>query len=71
MARASTHLSIQFALFIVIIVLFSACEDIVEIDTPSEPPRLIVDALARVNVNEPFFGVEVKVSQTSSFFNEK
>lgn len=46
----------------------SSCEDVVDIDTPSEPPRLIVEALIRVDVTEPFIPVEVKVSLTDNFF---
>lgn len=50
------------------LLLIFSCEDVVDIDTPSEAPRLIVDALIRVNVNENFTNVVVKVSETSSFF---
>ncbi|NNF81176.1 MAG: DUF4249 family protein [Flavobacteriaceae bacterium] len=49
------------------IVVFS-CEDVIDIETPSEDPRLIVDALIRVNADEEFTNVTVKVSQTNSFF---
>jgi hypothetical protein len=51
------------------LVLFMAsCEDVIEVDLPTEEPRLIVDALIRVDTNEAFTKVIVKVSQTSSFF---
>lgn len=57
-----------YFIFLSLILLFFSCEDVVEIDTPSEAPRLIVDALIRVNVNEDFTNVVIKVSETSSFF---
>ena len=45
-----------------------ACEDVVEVDVPSEEPRLIVDAITRVDLNSPNTTVRVKVRLTSSFF---
>lgn len=47
-----------------------ACEDVIEIETPSEPPRLVVDAILRVDIDEPFIPVEITVTETSNFFNE-
>ncbi|MEX0289385.1 MAG: DUF4249 family protein [Flavobacteriaceae bacterium] len=44
------------------------CEDVVDIDTPSEPPRLVVEALIRVDETAPFIPIEVKVSLTDNFF---
>lgn len=50
--------------------LFASCEDVIEVDTPSEPPRLNVDAVFRVDVDEEFIPVEVKVTETNNFFGE-
>lgn len=50
-----------------IIILYS-CEDVVEIDVPSEEPRLVIDALIRVDINEEFVPIEVKLATTSNFF---
>ncbi|PQB03997.1 DUF4249 family protein [Aureitalea marina] len=47
---------------------FSSCQDVVEVDTPSEDPRLVVDALIRVDTSQQFTNFVVKVSQTNSFF---
>jgi len=58
------------ALLFLIATIFIACEDVVEIDTPTEPPKLIVDALIRVDIDQPFMPIEIRVSQTSNFFNE-
>ena len=45
-----------------------SCEDVIEVELNTEEPRLIVDALIRVDTNEAFTNVVVKVSETSSFF---
>ena len=45
-----------------------SCEDVIQVDVPEEEPRLIVDALIRVDENISLFNAEVKVSLTSSFF---
>ncbi|QLG43883.1 DUF4249 family protein [Costertonia aggregata] len=48
--------------------LFFGCEDVIDIDTPSEPPRLVVDGILRVNESEDFIPVEIKFSLTNNFF---
>ena len=52
------------------IFLVTSCEDVVEIDTPTDEPRLIVNALMRVDVDQPNFPAEIRVSLTSNFFEE-
>lgn len=47
---------------------WTACEEVIEVETPTEDPRLIVDALIRVDTTETFTDVRVKVSETRSFF---
>jgi len=61
-------------LFLVFLVMsfLTSCEDVIEVDVPSEAPRLIVDAFMRIdttNTTEPYFA-EVKVSASSDFFGE-
>lgn len=46
----------------------TSCEDVVEVDLPTEAPRLIIDALIRVDTLQTTTLVTVKVSQTNSFF---
>jgi len=55
---------------IAVVLLFFGCEDVIEVDVPEEPPRLIVNALFRVDRNEPFVPVEVRLTTTNSFFDE-
>lgn len=52
--------------FLALINLFS-CEDVVEIDAPSESPRLIFDAVLRVNLETPNEN-RIHVSTSNSFF---
>ena len=58
--------NILFVLFLII--SFSSCEDVVEIDIPSEDPRLIIDAIIRVDTSLQFQIARVKVSLTDCFF---
>jgi hypothetical protein len=44
------------------------CEDVVDIETPNDRPRLLVEALLRVDIDESFVPVEVKISLTNNFF---
>ena len=59
-----------FFYLILCFVITSSCEDVIDVDTPSEAPRLIVDALIRVDTDQQFTNVRVKVSQTNSFFED-
>ncbi|MBL4662558.1 MAG: DUF4249 family protein [Flavobacteriaceae bacterium] len=49
-------------------VQFSSCEDVVEVTLPTEPPRLIIDALIRVDTSQSTTIAQVTVKQTNSFF---
>lgn len=54
-------------LFLVI----TACEDVIEVDTPSEEPRLTIDGLIILtDTTAAFQTVQVKASLTSSFFGD-
>ncbi len=58
---------------IIILLLFfigiSSCEDVIEVQVPTEEPRLIIDAVIRVDTTQPITNVSVKVSETASFFD--
>ena len=68
--RTSQQILCNILLSTIVVVTMISCEDVIEVDTPSEVPRLNVDALFRVDVNEEFIPVEVKVSETDNFFGE-
>lgn len=47
------------------------CQDVIEVDLPTEEPRLVVDALIRLeDMDSPTVLVQIKASLTSSFFKE-
>ncbi len=57
--------------YIIALLLFfslTSCEDVIEVDLPTEEPRLIIDALIRVpDTTAPSTLITVKVSETNSF----
>ena len=61
---------IRCAGILVLFFLFTACEDVIDVDTPTDDPRLVVEALIRVDDTESFLPVQVKVSLTNNFFEE-
>ena len=50
------------------IATITSCEDVVDVTLPTEAPRLIIDALIRVDTMQSTTLVSVKVSETNSFF---
>ncbi|NNF20268.1 MAG: DUF4249 family protein [Flavobacteriaceae bacterium] len=60
----------RILILVFINLFFFSCEDVVEIDTPVGAPRLIVDALLRINTSEPVQNIRIEVNLTDSFFGE-
>lgn len=60
----------KYILKLALLVLFSACEDVVEIETPTESPRLFVDGVIRVNESLLVTNISFQVGLTSNFFDE-
>lgn len=54
----------------ILLVSLSSCEDVIDVDVPETTPKLIVDALIRVDENEPITTVRIKTNLTSSFFDD-
>lgn len=52
------------------LLLLMSCEDVIEIDAPSEPPRLSIDALIRIDDSESTTDVVITAGLTSSFFGD-
>ncbi|MDC8005013.1 DUF4249 family protein [Aureisphaera galaxeae] len=50
------------------LLVFSSCEDVVDVDITTEEPRLIIDALVRVDTSEANTQMFVRVAETNSFF---
>ncbi len=53
-----------------ILVIFINCEDVIDVDLDTEPPRLNIDAIIRLDTNESITTATVKVGLSSSFFEE-
>jgi hypothetical protein len=53
---------------LVLLVCLSSCEDVVEIDLPENTPRVILDAIIRIDPTEPLSSMRLKASTTSPFF---
>ena len=60
----------RFLLIPALTLLLWGCEDVVDVETPSQPPKLIVEAVLRVDLDEEFIPVIVRVSETSNFFED-
>ena len=59
-----------FGLYSGLLILLLGCEDVIEVNVPEEEPRLIVNALIRIDPDSQIVDYEVKVSLTDSFFGE-
>ncbi len=55
---------------LLVLMLHTACEDVIEVDLSDQETRLVVDGLIRVDIDEFFIPVEVKLSLSSNFFDE-
>ncbi|MBT8281689.1 MAG: DUF4249 domain-containing protein [Muriicola sp.] len=47
-----------------------SCEDVIDVDLPEQDTRLVVDGLIRVDINETYIPVEIRLSLSSNFFEE-
>ncbi|TMU56847.1 DUF4249 family protein [Flagellimonas algicola] len=59
--------SIAYCIFLFALL---SCEEVIEVEVPSEEPRLIVDALVRVDPTSNIVDIEVRVGLTDAFFGE-
>lgn len=69
MKRTVLNIAMSGIIGMFIVLSLGSCEDVIEVDVPSEAPRLIVDALIRVDTSVANTFVRVKVSETTSFFD--
>ena len=47
-----------------------SCEEVIEVEVPNTPPRLLVEGLIRVDEQEAFVPVRIGLKETNSFFEE-
>ncbi len=57
-------------LILICTLAFTSCEKVVEIETPTDSPRLVVNGILRVDENDQWIPIEIKVSLTNNFFEE-
>lgn len=50
--------------------LLYSCEDVVEVDLDDDEPRLIVDALIRIDTSQELTNANIEISLSSSFFGD-
>lgn len=62
--------NILLALLMIAMICLSSCEDVIEVDLADEEPRLIVDALIRIDTTQNLTDAIINVSLSSSFFGE-
>ncbi|WP_419211779.1 hypothetical protein ACNR9Q_13665 [Maribacter sp. X9] len=60
----------RFLYIVATLTIFISCEDVIEVETPSEPPRLIVDAIIKLDTTKQTTIARIKLSTSSSFFDE-
>jgi len=53
-----------------LLMLSLSCEDVIEVEVPEDEPRLVVNALMRVDIDEQFIPVVVRLNLTSGFFDQ-
>ncbi|MGW9686577.1 DUF4249 family protein [Flagellimonas sp. 2504JD1-5] len=53
-----------------LLVALTGCEDVINVEVPTTPPRLVVNGLLRVDESQEFVPVEIKVTETTNFFEE-
>jgi hypothetical protein len=59
----------SYIVFLLTASLLLACEDVIEIDLPKSDSKLIVEGLIRVDIQEPFIPVRVRLLESSGFFD--
>lgn len=57
----------SYYLLLLSIFAFS-CEDVIEVDLPDSEPKLVVEGLIRVDRQEPFIPVRIKLLESAGFF---
>ncbi|WP_340066189.1 DUF4249 family protein [Ascidiimonas aurantiaca] len=60
----------SYILYLLFCFYFTSCEDVIDVDVPFEGPRLIIDALIRIDDSSSTTIIRVKALESSSFFEE-
>ncbi|RNC89812.1 MAG: DUF4249 domain-containing protein [Allomuricauda sp.] len=60
----------KFIFLFGVLLIFQSCEDVVDVELQTTQPRLVVNGLLRVDFGEQFVPVEIRVSETTNFFDD-
>ncbi len=60
----------RIVLVLIGIILLSSCEDVVNVELPTDDNRLVVDGLLRVDKSQEFIDVRITLRETSNFYDE-
>ncbi|MEX0273624.1 MAG: DUF4249 family protein [Flavobacteriaceae bacterium] len=60
----------SFLLTLLFLVCSLGCEDVIDVETPSTEPRLVINGLIRVDRDQEFLPVKIRVTETSNFFDQ-
>ncbi len=58
----------NYMYLLAIIISTIGCEDVIEVELASAPPRLTVDAVIRLDTNQPLTTATINIAESSSFF---
>ena len=59
----------KYVFIAIALVLNISCEDVIEVEVPSEKSRLVIDALIRIDSSLDMIDVAIKASESASFFD--
>lgn len=55
---------------VLLLPLITSCEDVIELELPTDDNRLVVDGLLRVDKTQEFIDVRITLRETSNFYEE-
>ena len=55
---------------IAVLLVFTSCEDVIDVGLPEPETRLVINGVVRVDENQEFLPIEIRVTESSGFFGE-
>ena len=56
--------------FLLLAIALVSCEEVIEVDVPTEEARLVVDAIIRIDTTQSVISPRISVTRSTSFFEE-
>lgn len=61
----------HYNIYIILVLFFNfSCVDVIDVEVPTESPRLVIDALIRIDSSLEVIDVKIKATESASFFDE-